>query len=176
MIYLPFPPMGGRNRHITAVFLLVIVLAPLSYHFIFQARQQQIRHHMKEELEHARLQELVLPTASLQWAKPGKEILIGQELFDVKSIRYDQYGMAHIRGLFDKAETALVKEIQKDFDQQNRNGSRQIIHLFKTIQSLPESGQFVFRAPAPESIQMHVPQTGHLPHTYLHLLTPPPRC
>lgn len=168
--------MGGRNRHITAVFLLVIVLAPLSYHFIFQARQQQIRHHMKEELEHARLQELVLPAASLQWAKPGKEILVNQELFDVKSIRYDHKGMAHIRGLFDEAETALVKEIQKDFDQQNRNGSRQIISLFKTIQSLPESGQFVFTAPAPVSTVLPVHGAGSLPNNYLLLLTPPPRC
>lgn len=176
MIYLPFPHMGGRNQHITAVFLLVIILAPLSYHFIFQARQQQIRHHMKEELEHARLQELVLPAASLQWVKPGKEILVDHELFDVKSIRYDNKGMAHIRGLFDEAETALVKEIQKDFDQQNRNGSRQIISLFKTIQSLPESGQFVLTAPAPVTMRMQVHGTDHLPHSDLQLHTPPPRC
>ena len=45
--------MRGRNQKITSFFLLAIILAPLSYMFILQSRQQQIRHRMKEELEHS---------------------------------------------------------------------------------------------------------------------------
>ena len=95
---------------------------------------------MKEELEQSLLQELVIPTGELQWFKPGKEIVVDNQLFDIKSIRYSEDGNAYITGLFDKEETILVYQMKKDGDEQNRNSSRQVIQLFKMIQSLPATG------------------------------------
>ena len=168
--------MESRKRHIIAAIMLVIVLAPLSYSVIFRIRQNWVQHEMKERLENSLLQEIVVPAASLQWIKPGKEILVDQQLFDIKSIRYDQNGNALIRGLFDEKETLLIKQLRKDVDQQNSKGSRQNISLFKTIQSLPEYTAFNFSAPVRLTDPASIPGAGDLPAACLRILTPPPQC
>ena len=167
--------MRGRNQKTTALFLLVLILAPLSYMFLLQSRQQKIRHRMKEVLEQSLLQELVIPAGELQWFKPGKEIVVDQQLFDIKSIRYSEDGNAYITGLFDKEETILVHEMKKDRDEQNRNSSSQVIRLFKMIQSVPEPDPLF--AAAPENIKTTGNITGNplLPAGFTSISTPPPQ-
>ena len=133
--------MRGRNQKITSFFLLAIILAPLSYMFILQSRQQQIRHRMKEELEQSLVQELVIPTSELQWFKPGKEIVVDNQLFDIKNIRYSEDGNAYITGLFDKEETILVYQMKKDGDEQNRNSSRQVCMVSSVRMPVSTSAQ-----------------------------------
>ena len=167
--------MRGRNQKITSIFLLAIILAPLSYMFILQSRQQQIRHRMKEELEQSLLQELVIPTGELQWFKPGKEIVVDNQLFDIKSIRYSEDGNAYITGLFDKEETILVYQMKKDGDEQNRNSSRQVIQLFKMIQSLPATGNLNAELPSIALVSRIIPGAPLLPNGFNTISTPPPQ-
>lgn len=130
---------------------------------------------MKQELEQSLLQDIVIPSAELQWFKPGKEIVVDNQLFDIKSIRYSKDGNAYISGLFDKEESILIYEMKKDWNEQNRNSSRQVIQLFKMIQSNTEPDQLL-SAPltnieAPEII------TGNplLPAGFTSISTPPPQ-
>ena len=167
--------MRGRSQKTTALFLLVLILAPLSYMLILRLHQEQIRNRMKEELEHSLLQELVIPAGELQWLKPGKEIVVDNQLFDIKSIRYSEDGNAYITGLFDKEETNLVHEMKKDQDEQNRNSSSQVIRLFKMIQSVPEPDPLF--AAVPENIKTTGNISGNplLPAGFTSISTPPPQ-
>jgi hypothetical protein len=167
--------MGGRNQKITAFLLLVLILAPLSYMFILQSRQQRIRQRMKYQLEQSLLQDIVMPAAELQWFKPGKEIVIDNQLFDIKCIRYGEDGNAYISGLFDKEETILVYAMKKDWNEQNRNSSRQVIQLFKMIQSIPEPDQLLL-APLTNT-ESPKTMTGNpfLPAGFTSISTPPPQ-
>lgn len=130
---------------------------------------------MKEALEQSLLQGLVIPAAELQWFKPGKEIVVDNQLFDVKSIRYSEDGNAYISGLFDREESILIYEMKKDWNEQNRNSSRQVIWLFKMIQHIPEPDQMLStpltNSEAPEIM------TGHplLPAGFTSIPTPPPQ-
>lgn len=130
---------------------------------------------MKEELEQSLLQELVIPTGELQWFKPGKEIVVDNQLFDIKSIRYSEDGNAYITGLFDKEETILVYQMKKDGDEQNRNSSRQVIQLFKMIQSLPATGNLNAELPPIALISRIIPGAPLLPNGFNTISTPPPQ-
>ena len=130
---------------------------------------------MKEELEQSLLQELVIPTSELQWFKPGKEIIVDNHLFDIKSIRYSEDGNAHITGLFDKEETTLVNQMKKEMDRKNHNGLGQIISLFKMIQSLPESNPTNLSILLPIAVHGPIAGAQSLPLVYHLIPTPPPQ-
>lgn len=167
--------MGGRNQKITAFFLLVLILAPLTYMFLLQSRQQRIRHRMKTALEQSLLQDLVIPAGELEWFKPGKEIFVDNQLFDIKSIRYSEDGNAYITGLFDKEETILVHQMKKDWNEQNKNSSRQVIQLFKMIQSLPANSQLATDSFFIDLISRNIAGTPSLPGGFHTISTPPPQ-
>lgn len=168
--------MKSKNHTLIAFILLVIILAPLSYSFIFQARQQRIQHRMKEELEHARLHHIIIPAAKLHWVKEGKEILVEGKMFDVKNITFKQDGNAYISGLFDEEETALVGQLKKDFEKERRTGSKEIVRLFQLVQSLPEPIASAPPVSAIVSQDKSSPGPEALPVVYTNILTPPPQC
>lgn len=167
--------MGGRNQKITAYFLLVLILAPLSYMFLLQNRQQSIRQRMKTELEQSLLQDLVIPAGELVWFKPGKEIFVDNQLFDIKSIRYSQDGNAYISGLFDREETILVHQMKKDWDEQNKNSSRQVVLLFKMAQSLPGDCQLNTDSIFIEINSRNIAGAPSLLSGFNTIITPPPQ-
>lgn len=87
---------------------------------------------MREKVKTDLLQTISLKEEEVHWVKYGKEILINDCLFDIKSFSV-QNGVAVFLGLFDFEETVLFKQIKKDH--QNESGSRQITNLFKILQT-----------------------------------------
>jgi len=130
---------------------------------------------MKFKLEQSLLQDIVIPSAELQWFKPGKEIVVDNQLFDIKSIRYSEDGNAYISGLFDKEESILIYEMKKDWNEQNRNSSRQVIQLFKMVQSLPETDQQYSAAYSIARSHEMIPGAPLLPSGFTSITTPPPQ-
>jgi len=77
---------------------------------------------MLERLEHSNLGELTVAKKDVRWYKEGKEIVIGSHLFDVKSSRVKNDSVV-FRGLFDKKESLLKKDIDQLMDYQNKSSS-----------------------------------------------------
>ena len=77
---------------------------------------------MLERLEHSNLEELTVAKKDVRWYKEGKEIVIGTDLFDVKSSRVKNDSV-EFRGLFDKKESLLKKNIDQLMDYQNKSSS-----------------------------------------------------
>ena len=77
---------------------------------------------MLERLEHSNLEELTIAKRDVRWYKEGKEIVIGTDLFDVKFFRVKDDSIL-FRGLFDKKESLLKKNIDQLIDYRNKNSS-----------------------------------------------------
>ncbi len=167
--------MKTRNKTITTLFLLALTLAPLFYTLHLNLRQQSVRRRMKEELEEKMLHSLTLNSREIHWVREGKEIAVENRLFDVKSICYRADGTAILTGLFDEEETALVQQLQKQQQDNNEQGTRQLVKFFQLMLTLPET------APGQNNSFMiedrsRFPETASvLPTRYRIILTPPPQ-
>lgn len=167
--------MGSIVKKIITGLLLAIVLAPLSYHFIFQAKQQSIQHRMKEQLEEKMLHSLVLSKDDLHWVKPGKEIVVEDKMFDIKTIEYRENNTVFITGLFDHEETLLVRQMKKDLEEENTTNNRQLVQIFQLMQALPDAQPEQQDSPGLLVAQQHFFNEALLPSPYKMILTPPPQ-
>lgn len=70
-----------------------------------QLWQVKVQHEAKEKLEENFLQTISVTEKDLVWLNAG-EVVIGGEMFDIKSVRH-QNGRVLLTGLFDKKETAI---------------------------------------------------------------------
>jgi hypothetical protein len=77
---------------------------------------------MLERLEHSNLEEITLAKKSVRWYKKGKEIIIGNSLFDVKSSTLKTDSIT-FTGLFDEKETLLKKNIDLLTEHQNKHST-----------------------------------------------------
>jgi hypothetical protein len=122
-----------RHHHIATIFLLLLVLAPVIYFVSFHVRQQSIHRQMKEELEQKSLHHITVDKKDIHWVRFGKELIIHNQLFDVKSISQLPNGKILLAGLFDREETSLVHQLHKNQESRNTEGSKQIGQLFQFI-------------------------------------------
>jgi hypothetical protein len=108
-----------------AVLALLAVLAPVWYALHFVAERAAHRIEMKEQMAHSNLQTVVIDSATIQWKKKDRELLVNNKYFDVASIRYEN-GKAIIRGVFDDRETEMHKAFARA--QQQNNGNKGAPH------------------------------------------------
>lgn len=164
-----------RKFTIATLFLLVLALAPVFYSLQFNIRQQNIRRRMKEQLEEKMLHTVLLNTRDIKWVRPGKEIMMNDRMFDVKSIAYNPDGSVTVTGLFDEEETVLVQQLQKQQEDNNTQGNQQLVKLFQQFLTLPEEARegtdIVVRAGKPLFPDPH----AALASTFKDILTPPPQ-
>lgn len=86
-------------------------MVPMVLLFALELGKTINRHVIKEKLEHAHLQKLVLPKNKVQWVKVGKEIFVAGEMFDVHHLQELPNGKIEFYGLSDKKEDQLNKEV-----------------------------------------------------------------
>lgn len=127
--------MRRRAIYIIQPFFLLLVMLPLLAVSLLHYRQLASQHRGTERLEKEHLQTISIPVASLQWAKPGKEIWVNNQLFDVKSYQYEN-GVYTFRGLYDEDETLIVKQVRQENSQQDANNTRVLGQLFKLLHSI----------------------------------------
>jgi hypothetical protein len=129
---------------------------------------------MLEELEHRHLHIITLQAEEVQWVKQGKEIWVQDKMFDIKSFR-EKNGQVTFTGLFDEEETALNKQVEKDFNQKNESGNRLLTHLFQWLQAVYPCGiNDPVTAPVNKKQELTF-YTFHIPSVYTKILVPPPR-
>lgn len=170
--------MPTRRQHsvvqIAATAGLIAVLLPVWYTLDFLAERKLHQYIMWEQLEKANLQTIIVDSATLRWEKPGKEIVVGNEFFDVASIRF-LLGKAIVTGIFDEREKAL-HEAFAHHQKNNRQQEQQTLSLVQWLQQAwfePESGLNFHWHPATQP-----PPVSRLwivaPAPYLPQQAPPP--
>lgn len=167
--------MNPLLKKISAFFLLAVLLAPLSYSPVFKARQARVQRYMKKQLQGNMMHHLVMAREDLRWVKPGKEIMVGEKMFDIKTIEYRADGMVFITGLYDHEESFLYAQLKKNRKEENNRNNQQLVQLFQLMQALPD--RFTEQDHFSHSVAQQWPRhTGQLlPSPFQSLLTPPPR-
>lgn len=159
--------------NIVKFIMLLLVATPVITTLIFQVHQQAIRHSMKEQLEKQLLQTIVVGENDIHWIKAEKEIWLNNRMFDVKSFchKNSQY---FLTGLYDDDETLLVKQLQKNQQQENNSGNKillQILQLFPSSDEIPVDEFLPFLVISRQFPENNVPICSH----YLSIITPPPQ-
>ncbi len=89
-----------------------ISLMPLLVAAWYCASQAIIYHQMETQLQGEHLETITLKTADITWIKKGKEILFGNQLFDVKKIA-TRGNETTVTGLYDHQEKILKEKFGK---------------------------------------------------------------
>ena len=167
--------MNTLLKKITVFLLLAMLMAPLSYTYIFQAKQVRVQRKMKKQLQGNMLHSLVMSKEHLIWVKPGKEILVGDKMFDIKTIGYRADGTVHITGLFDHEESFLYAQLKKTRKDETNRNNRQLVQLFQLMQALPQNLTEQDSSTLPIALQRPRYSENLLPSPFHSILTPPPQ-
>ncbi len=118
------------------------------------------------------LHRLTLQAKDLHWVREGKELMLNDQLFDVRDVRYLENGAVALTGLFDEEESLLVENLKKNTEQ---SGQERILgQFFQLPLSLPEE-QFLL-PPSGRAIQSDkfMAPPAALPSVIKGVPTPPP--
>ncbi|NCU03955.1 MAG: hypothetical protein GXC73_08210 [Chitinophagaceae bacterium] len=159
-------------KTITAVLLLFFMLVPFVAPVLLQLRQKHIQHEMLERLEKEQLVTLRVKARDVQWVKPGKEIAIGHEMFDIKNMKTDGDDLV-LTGLYDAEEKALKKLIRQQSQQESKQ-SKQTLQLLSALGLPAEAANIFSYTPLAANINnLFRDSFYHSP--FLGFLTPPPK-
>ena len=128
--------MSRYKQIVVALVLLLITSIPCLLFVYYQSAQWYAQQQMEEKLEKAHLQTLSIPVSEVKWFRENKEIIVGQKLFDVKSV-INRDGIASFTGLYDDQETNIKTqlenlELEEDENAKNESAINLIsILLFK---------------------------------------------
>ena len=102
---------------------------PAIFSVCFIIHLKVTQHEAKEKLEQSMVQMLHLKKEEFSWYKKGKEIRIGKNLFDVKSIN-EENGLFIITGLYDLQEDELNELLEKMQNKQKNSSQNKLCNFF----------------------------------------------
>jgi hypothetical protein len=155
--------------------MATIIMLPVFYMAVFHVQKFFVQIEMRHKLKHEQLTTLQIPSDKIQWYKKGKEIIVEGSLFDVKSITYKN-GLATVKGLYDKKEKEINKQIEKTNNESQKNTlNTTLVKLlgfyFISNEQLATVGITAFHINTP---QLGCSVSDRLPVHYLSVPTPPP--
>lgn len=130
---------------------------------------------MKELLEKEIQHDIVMAEEALYWIKPGKEILAGDKMFDVKRISRLGNGLVKVTGLFDEEETSLVKQFTEKQQQNNSKENRKIAQLIQVMQAIFDHAASKDFTSIPIASMHYQFNDNSIFPAITTILTPPPR-
>lgn len=102
----------NTKKNIAVIICTVVVLMPFLFWLVHFTAEQVNRYQIHEKLEHENIQSIVLADNDFKWIKQNEEILIHNQLFDVK--KYTQSGNSFtFWGVFDTVEDAIALQLKK---------------------------------------------------------------
>ncbi|RXK59751.1 hypothetical protein ESA94_11880 [Lacibacter luteus] len=148
------------------------MLIPVVIPVYLQIKQLHVQHEMLEKLEKEELVSIRIKASSIQWVKPGKECVVGTEMFDVKCIKQEG-DMLVLTGLYDAKEKEL-KKLAATHSQEQSKQARYCIKLFSLADVTPD-----YLSPQPQIsvIKKSYPSfhKSRYYNPYIGFLKPPPR-
>lgn len=110
--------MHSLQKKTVAFLCLLIVAVPVLLSLKFILEQRIIMQEAEEKLHTEVLQSITVAKVDIVWVKVGKEILLGDELFDIKYTESKADSLI-FTGFFDTQETALLAGFKKYTESNN---------------------------------------------------------
>lgn len=165
------------SRTIAFGMVLTAAATPIFLSSLFLGGRCLIREIHWESDGGNRLQTLTLPVTSLEWYETDKELLVGERMFDVKSIAVED-GIAHVTGFFDDLETQLNRTLE-DAGRTGQHGETSGLRLFQAclgILGIPaESVCLTNRPTARQAAALSKDPSIHLSNGHRRIPIPPPQ-
>ena len=159
-------------RSFIILFLMALVSLPMLYSAYLYAKKQAVRREMKERLERQALTTVRIHNNSVYWIEKGKEILVNDRMFDIKSIVQDG-DYVEFSGLYDDEEKAIEARMEKHTEE--NSSSTKILKLLSHPNFVPHDTYGSIASIGYEfTIKMHS-WTEALPKTDCRIDAPPPR-
>jgi hypothetical protein len=156
--------------------MLGLTSMPVFISAYFYIAQMQIEDQMEQALESENLQEISIPTNEIIWLKKDKEILVGNQLFDVKN--YQQQGSFTLfKGLIDSKEKELKSKLLACTTDKESTGKKQkqlFRMIFSTLFFLNKTSFNHWRF-SQKQHQYAVFNDMNIADKYASLISPPPR-
>jgi hypothetical protein len=159
-------------RTIAAICLLVGFSLPMLSPVVLQLKQVHVQREMLEKLEKQQLVNIRVKANIVQWVKPKKECVLGNEMFDVKKIVVDGDDLV-LTGLYDAKEKELKRMIRQQSEQQSKQ-SKKTVQLFSAL-ALPVNAANVVLSTAGTGVLKSLFRQSFYHSPFLGFLTPPPR-
>jgi hypothetical protein len=165
------------SRKIAGSFVVFVTTLPLAVFIFFIAQQKFMRWQMEEKLEKEQLTSVTISAQDFKWFEEGKEIIINNHLFDVKSITRLKGDQLLITGLYDYQEQKLHKDLDNFMNNKGSSSKQDQYTFFKWLSQLYDDNV------SSPSLYANTSDTSEnqLFHTHLfkrlslNVPTPPPR-
>lgn len=108
------------HKQIIAFLFLLIVAVPLFVSLKFILEESLIQQAVEEKMNTVELQSVTVSKADIVWIRAGKEILVGNKIFDVKDFKTKD-GVVTLTGYFDTEETALLSAYKNYTEKNNQD-------------------------------------------------------
>jgi len=160
------------GRHISSALFSALLLLPFLAIGFLQIGQLYIQSDREERLGNEELVKVILPAKDVVWEEEGKELWVGERMFDVASYSIVD-GHYHLLGIYDEDETEVAGSLLHILLSKNESGFLQLLLLLQcfciTAIFLSNSLQLVWlqRVFASFSISLH--SRSHV------ILGPPPK-
>jgi hypothetical protein len=118
---------------------MVLIASPVVFNLVFQLQTLSVKKEMKQKLQRLEKEQLVtlhLQPSEIHWYKQDKELQIGAELFDVKSItrKGDVY---IVTGLFDKKEKELKRGLERLAKKDQKQKTDKLVSFLQLVYHQP---------------------------------------
>ncbi len=151
--------------------MIAIVTAPS----FIQIKILLVRNDAKERLEKEHLQIIHVAAKDIQWTQKGKEITIGDRLFDVKEFSHDDNGYV-LKGIYDDEEFALDIKLKDAWRQQHSNNTLILLKYFQFLGLGYSHEPFLKTAWPSESVKLYAKQIHfYNKQIFLKIPYPPPQ-
>lgn len=162
----------NKRRYIISFVLIVVLSLPFAAQLFMQVRISAIRNTMKQKLAKEQLTRLTIPVSALKWVKQGKEIIIGNRLFDIKTICTEN-DTAVVTGLYDEAEKKLTDQLSAQHKKSDSLNSM-MQQLFTSSYDHSFTEQPVLYPPPEPAQKNNTIQTAKYSSPYTLVAAPPP--
>lgn len=119
--------MQRGKKQTTALGLFILVALPLLLPLGALIKQKILQFQRRERFETEQLQTITIKADKIYWIKPGKEVLIAGELFDVEDFKSSGTDIT-LSGFYDQQEDKLVKDI-KELEKGKPNSNSPVNHF-----------------------------------------------
>lgn len=123
-----------RQRKITAFGLLLLLAIPLFFSVALLVKQKLVQHLREERFDTELLETVVVSPGEFYWVKKGKEVIIGDKLFDVESYQTEGNKIV-LTGFFDVRESSLVQHIKELAKQDDKSSNPFNLRVIKLLLS-----------------------------------------
>ena len=163
--------MRSRRQFILSLFFSAILVLPVLAIAILQLGQAYIQSTREERLETEHLVEVTVPVKNLVWEEEGKELWVGDRMFDVAAF-YMKDGNYHLTGVYDDDETEIAGSLLHSIFSKDGSDLLRLLLLLQCFSACIVLMQLTYH-------QFHKVQTAFyfsfLPSPLRLVLGPPPR-